>query len=576
MHAMAPRRSSLAVRLVGMLAAMLAPLIALAIVGVLLPDQRVDGFVLLGLLTASCLTAGLLAHRLHRHIIAPLDELIAAAKRVGGDDLATPITLRGDDELTQVAAAFNAMMERLNDSRSELVHQAFHDALTGLPNRELFQDRTQHALARAQATRGNPGEAGIAVLFLDLDDFKAVNDGLGHAAGDRLLTTVAQRLRTALRAGDTIARLGGDEFAVLLEDVPDAAHAQGTAERLLDALSLPVALGDHHATVGASIGVALSTGANESAGRLLRNADVAMYAAKTAGRGCHRIFEEGMYDRALGRMVAVEELRTAHRRGDFRLAYQPMHDLESGRVVAVEALLRWDHPDHGVIAPNDFIPLAEDSGLIVPIGRWVIQEACREAAHLQRLPGASPELTVSVNLSPRQLEDPGLVDDVAHALAESGIAPSTLVLELTESELTADLAAAAPLLFRLKALGVRLALDDIGTGYSRWSYLRSFPVDILKLDRELIASDDSADARLTRALLGLGRELELATVAEGIERPEQLDELRRMGCDIGQGYLFARPMDASQLAWELASAGDELDAERLDALHPVAAPPIEA
>jgi EAL domain-containing protein (putative c-di-GMP-specific phosphodiesterase class I) len=261
-----------------------------------------------------------------------------------------------------------------------------------------------------------------------------------------------------------------------------------------------------------------------------------------------------MHDTALTRMILAEELRAGLAADELRLVYQPVLDLESGAIVAVEALLRWDHPERGVIPPAEFIPLAEETRLIVPIGRWVIGEACRQAAELQRLPGAVPGLTVQVNLSPRQLDDPCLVDDVASAIAGAGIDPETLVLELTESELTADLDAAAPTLLRLKALGVRLALDDIGTGHSRWSYLRSFPVDIIKLDRELIASGDGADARLTRALLGLGRELQLETIAEGIERPEQLSELREMGCDRGQGFLFARPMDAGELADRLGGA----------------------
>jgi diguanylate cyclase (GGDEF)-like protein len=550
---MSPGRS-LGARLLGSLATMLLPLVVLGIVGLLGPQTRVDhlGVLLVALLGTSAFAAGVLAHRLHRFITGPLDDLQRAARRVGQDDLSTPVPVRGDDELGQVAAAFNGMMERLTESRSELLHQAFHDALTGLPNRELFHDRTHHAFERTRS--GRYADRHVAVLFLDLDDFKGVNDSLGHGAGDTLLTTVAARLRDAVRTEDTIARLGGDEFAVLLEDVPDVAHAERAARRLLDALASPIPLGEHRVTAGASVGVALSCVRTRSADDLLRNADVAMYAAKNAGRGRHRVFEDGMVDAAFSRMILVEELRNALEHDELRLVYQPVMDLDTDRIVAVEALLRWDHPVRGVVPPAEFIPLAEQTRLIVPIGSWVIHEAARQAAELQKLPGAAPGLTVAVNLSPYQLCEPDLVEDVASAIEESGIDPATLVLELTESELTAELDAAAPTLFRLKALGVRLALDDLGTGHSRWSYLRSFPVDILKLDRELIASPDGADARLTRALLGLGRELELQTVAEGIERPEQLAELRRLGCTLGQGFLFARPMAPEELSDRLAAA----------------------
>lgn len=544
---------SLGARLFGALATMLLPLVVLGIVGLLGPQQRAEGLgvLLLALLGTSAFAAGLLAHRLNRFIVGPLGDLQRAAARVGEEDFATPVPVRGDDELGDVATAFNGMMERLNQSRSDLLHQAFHDTLSGLPNRELFHDRTTHAVARVAS--GRHGDSRIAVLFLDLDDFKGVNDSLGHGAGDTLLTTVAARLRDRTRSEDTIARLGGDEFAVLLEDVPDRAHAERAAQRLLDALAPPVTLGEHRLTIGASVGVALLGCPDQTADDLLRNADVAMYAAKRAGRGRFRVFEDGMHEAALARMILAEELRASIANDELRLAYQPVLDLESGRTVAVEALLRWEHPVRGTIPPASFIPLAEETRLIIPIGRWVIREACRQAAELQGLPGAAPGLTVQVNLSPRQLDDPGLVEDVAAAIADAGIDPATLVLELTESELTADLDAAAPMLFRLKALGVRLALDDIGTGHSRWSYLRSFPVDIIKLDRELIASGDGADARLTRALLGLGRELQLETIAEGIERPDQLAELREMGCDLGQGFLFSRPIDVDELATVLGA-----------------------
>ena len=507
-------------------------------------DERRLVIALLVLLLASAITAVWLARRLRNHITPPLTELRDAARRIGDDDLSRRVHVGGDDELHEVAEAFNGMMERLVEGRDQLVHQAFHDALTGLPNRALFRDRTQHALARAY-NRRREDTGRIAVLFCDLDDFKSINDSLGHGAGDQLLKQVGGRLTTTLRLEDSIARLGGDEFAILLEDVPDPRAAEATAKRILKALTMPVRLPqlERDVVTRASIGIALSTGPDDTAEDLLRDADAAMYAAKNGGRNRYRVFEPDMHERALERFALESELRRALDRNEFRLDYQPVLQLATHEVVAVEALVRWEHPTKGTIMPNDFIPTAEETGLIVPLGRWVLESACRCAKTLQ----VDSRLVMSVNLSPRQFHDPNLVGDVAHAIDSAGIDARTLVLEITESMLTADLDATAETLADLKQLGVRLAIDDFGTGFSTLSYLRRFPIDILKLDRELICGESGNDTKLTKALVGLGRTLELATVAEGIERPEQEEELRALGCDLGQGFLFARPMSQEDL-----------------------------
>ena len=506
---------------------------------------------LLVLLLVSAATAAVLAHRLRRHMVAPLAHLRDAARRVGEDDFSRHVEIDGDEELHEVAEAFNGMMDRLVEGRDQLVHQAFHDALTGLPNRALFRDRTQHALARAHSGRHEQPRH-VGVLFCDLDDFKSINDSLGHDAGDQLLKQVAGRLETTLRLEDSIARLGGDEFAILLEDLPDPKAAEATAKRILTALTMPVRLpGEEREVVArASIGIALGNSPEDTAEDLLRDADAAMYAAKNDGRNRYRVFEPDMHERALERFALEAELRRALARNEFRLDYQPVLELATHRVVAVEALVRWQHPTRGLVMPNDFIPTAEETGLIVPLGRWVLESACRCAKKLQE---RDESLIMSVNLSPRQFHDPNLVADVTHAIDVAGVDAGTLVLEITESMLTADLETTAHTLTELKELGVRLAIDDFGTGYSTLSYLRRFPIDILKLDRELICGESGSDQKLTKALVGLGHTLELATVAEGIERPEQEAELRALGCELGQGFLFARPMAEADLLRELAA-----------------------
>ena len=422
-------------------------------------------------------------------------------------------------------------------AEEELAHQAFHDSLTGLANRALFRDRVEHALSRRARTGADP-----AVIFVDLDGFKNVNDGLGHEAGDSLLREIALRILGVARSGDTVARLGGDEFAVLVEQSSRGmVEAEAIAERVLQSLTTPVTLGDHDVTVSASIGIAHAD-AESNATSLLRDADVAMYQAKTTGKACWVIYEPTMRAAAVQRLQLENELAHALERDQFNLVYQPVVELETDRIVGFEALLRWEHPELGAVMPDEFIPLAEDNGMIIPIGRWVLNTACHTAARwLADRPG---QLTIAVNLSARQLASSELFHHVQDALLAAGLDPSALVLEMTETALVQDPILAAARLHQLRTLGVRLAIDDFGTGYSSLSYLRQFPVDILKIDRSFINTITDRDKvpAIVRGLLELARTLELETIAEGIETDVQLDQLREQRCELGQGYLFARPL----------------------------------
>ncbi len=421
---------------------------------------------------------------------------------------------------------------------AQLTRQAFHDALTGLPNRALFTDRVSHALKR----RGRQ-HRGVVVLFVDLDDFKAINDSLGHQAGDRVLQEVGERLRTTVRPGDTVARLGGDEFAFLLEDVSDPADAEEVADRVAISLGAPLAVGGVEVALRASVGIAVADD-SDTAADLLRDADTAMYTAKARGGGSHERFVPAMREAAISRFELGTDLRRAIDRQEFVLHYQPVVDLRLGRILGFEALVRWQHPTRGLLSPAGFIPAAEATGLIVPIGRWVLEEACRQARAWQLATLTEPPLTMSANLSARELREPGLVEGVADILERTGVDPATIVLEITETSMVEDADGAIATLQALKALGVRLAIDDFGTGYSSLSYLRRLPVDVLKLDRSFVVPSGRGDreSALVDAVFRLGRSLGLVTIAEGIEDAEQRDRLISLGCRVGQGYLFARPM----------------------------------
>ncbi len=427
---------------------------------------------------------------------------------------------------------------------AKLTHQAFHDPLTKLANRALFRNRVEQALKRARRRR-----APLAALFLDLDNFKTINDSLGHAAGDCLLMTVAERLRACVRQYDTTARLGGDEFAVLLEDGTLPQDAAIVARRIIDAMSQALTLEGREVRVGVSIGIAVSEAGVESADELLRNADVAMYTAKESGKGRYEIFEQAMHTTLLARIELEADLRRAIDRQEFTLYYQPIIALDTGRISAVEALVRWNRPERGRIAPLDFIPLAEETGLIVPLGRWVIEEACRHAQEWQaQLPAAAP-LSISINLSGRQLQQPELAHDIASALCRSGLPAHSLILEITESVMMQDTEATLAKLRELKNIGLRLAIDDFGTGYSSLSYLQRFPIDILKIDKSFVKGigQGSEESAVARAIITLSDTLHLSTVAEGIEQLEQMTTLQTLGCEFGQGYYFAKPLTASDM-----------------------------
>ncbi len=422
----------------------------------------------------------------------------------------------------------------------QLAHQAFHDPVTNLANRALFVERVRHAVARNRRE-----QHGIAVIFLDLDDFKTINDSLGHAAGDEVLREVAERLATSIRATDTAARFGGDEFAILLEDVVSAQEAADTAERVLESLLEPLRLDQKEIIVRSSLGISVVEGESPAdADELIRNADAAMYIAKRDGKGGYRLFEPAMHEGVLARLELRADLQRAMVTDQLELHYQPLVRLEDGAVSGLEALLRWRHPERGLVGPDEFVPLAEEMGLIVPIGRWVLREGCRQAKAIQEQVPREPPLTMSVNLSVKQLQHSDIVGDVREALEDSGLAPEVLTLEITETVMMTDTDLAVQRLQELRALGVRLAMDDFGTGYSSLSYLSRFPVDILKMDRSFLAAGASPEASgLATAVVSLGQTLNLDVVAEGIEFPEQWTTLRDLGCGLGQGFYFARPMD---------------------------------
>ncbi len=424
-----------------------------------------------------------------------------------------------------------------------LMHQAFHDALTGLPNRALLADRLAHSIERAKRTG-----AEVAVLFLDVDDFKTINDSLGHGAGDELLVELATRLQGCLRAADTAARLGGDEFALLLEDATGVDGATRVADRVLEAISRPMMLGSSEVMPRASVGIVFAQ-PGQTAGELLRNADVAMYQAKQAGGHRFELFQPEMHEAALTRLELKADLERAFNTDELDLHYQPLVRLTDGATTGFEALLRWQHPVRGYVPPSEFVPLAEETGLINDIGRWVIQRACQQTRAWQlAIPGYG-HLSANVNLSARQILQPYFREDVAAALTRSGLSPADLVLEITEGTLMEDVEGVSLRLAELRAMGVRIAIDDFGTGFSSLGYLQRFPVDELKIAREFVDEvvRDPKRARLVEAIIALARSLDLETVAEGIEEPAQRDRLLGLGCEIGQGYLFSRPIAASEV-----------------------------
>jgi diguanylate cyclase (GGDEF)-like protein/PAS domain S-box-containing protein len=441
--------------------------------------------------------------------------------------------------LTETNAQLQREIAERRELEEQLTHQAFHDPLTGLPNRALFFDRLELALERARRR-----DVEVAVLFMDLDDFKVINDSLGHEVGDQVLLAVVERLENCMLAEETLARFGGDEFTVLLEDVSGPSDAARVAERIGGALRAPFVLRGRERFVTTSVGISFGGRGGERPGDLLRNADLAMYQAKARGRNRHAVFEPVMGERALQRLELEGALRRALERKEFRLHYQPKVSLESGEIVAMEALIRWEHPAQGLVFPAQFVPVAEEIDLIAPIGRWVLKEACRQARRWHaRFPGMPP-LKVCVNLSAKQFQHCALLEDIGAALRETGLDPSALDLEITESVVMEDAPATIATLRDLKGLGVNLAIDDFGMGYSSLSYLKRFPVDFLKVDRSLIQGigEGPKDEAILSALVTLAHSMGTRTIAEGVETKEQLARLREAGYDFGQGYYFARPL----------------------------------
>ncbi len=477
---------------------------------------------------------------IERTVITPITQLthnIVALASSGVTDQRALLPVKGKDELAILAGTFNRLIETLAHKRAleaQLAHMAHHDSLTRLPNRILLRERLDQELVRAR--RG----AKFAVLCLDLDQFKSVNDTLGHPVGDRLLQVAAERMLDCVAETDIVARLGGDEFAIIQVAAPEPQGVTILAERLIEVMAEPFDVAGHQVVIGTSIGIALVPSDGLDSDQIIKSADMALYRAKKDGRGVFRFFEPEMDAKMQARRTLELDLRRALIKSEFEIYYQPLVSLETNQVSGFEALLRWNHPTRGVMSPGDFIPVAEEIGLIVPLGEWVIRNACLEAA------GWPKDIKVAVNLSPAQFKSKGLALTVASALGHSGLSPHRLELEITETVLLLESHATLATLHQLRELGVRISMDDFGTGYSSLSYLRSFPFDKIKIDQSFVRdlSERPDSVAIIRAVSGLGKNLGMATTAEGVETVEQLGHLRLEGCSEVQGYLFSKPTQA--------------------------------
>ena len=452
------------------------------------------------------------------------------------------------EELNRHIAEQERISVQLQESKDHFRHAAFHDALTHLPNRALLTENLKFVIERAK----NHEDYQFSVLFLDLDRFKNVNDSLGHSIGDQLLIAMARRLESCIREADIVARLGGDEFAILLDGIPNAAEATNMARRIQEKLASPFNLSGHEVFTTTSIGIALSSTGYDHPENMLRDADTAMYRAKAQGKACYEVFDKGMHTHAVYLLQMENDLRRALDREEFRVYYQPIVSLDNGNLAGFEALIRWQHPERGFVNPSDFIPLAEDTGLIIPIGLWILKKACQQLCQWQWQSAANRNLFMSVNLSSKQVVQGELVSQIRDILEETHVEAKHLKLEITESCVMENADMAARLLKRLKALGVQLSIDDFGTGYSSLGYLHRFPVNTLKIDRSFVGriGEAAENIEIVRTIVSLAENMGMEVVAEGVETLSQLSQLRKLNCQYGQGYLFSRPVDAESVtAW---------------------------
>ena len=450
------------------------------------------------------------------------------------------------EELSRHIAEQERISVQLQESKDHFRHAAFHDALTNLPNRALLAENLKFVIERARQHE----DYQFAVLFLDLDRFKNVNDSLGHSIGDQLLITMARRLESCIRDVDMVARLGGDEFAILLDGIPNQAEATNMCRRIQEKLQSPFNLSGHEVFTTTSIGIALSSTGYDHPENMLRDADTAMYRAKAQGKACYEVFDKGMHTHAVYLLQMENDLRRAIDREELRVYYQPIVALDNGQLAGFEALIRWQHPERGFINPADFIPLAEDTGLIVPLGLWILKRACQQLCKWQWQSPANRSLFMSVNLSGKQVAVPSLVSDIKEILDETHVDAKHLKLEITESAVMENAEMAARLLKRLKALGVQLSIDDFGTGYSSLSYLHRFPVNTLKIDRSFVGriGEAAENIEIVRTVISLAENMGMEVVAEGVETLSQLTQLRKLKCQYGQGYLFSRPVAADAVS----------------------------
>jgi diguanylate cyclase (GGDEF)-like protein len=516
---------------------------------------------------ATLLVALVIGVWLARSITRPIDQLVAATRAIAGGDLGFTTSLEDRTEFGELAKHFNSMSAALRDSyqalqseieerksaEARLLYDAFHDALTGLPNRALFVDRLEHVIGSVER---HPEEK-YAVLFLDLDRFKVINDSLGHLVGDHLLVAVGERIGGSLRPGDTVARLGGDEFGVLLEGMRDPNDAITVAERIQKALSRSVVVEGHEMFVTASIGIAVQSDRYSKPDQVLRDADIAMYQAKLKGKACSELFDAAMHGSVVDRMQLEADLRRAVEHGaEFVLHYQPIVALRTGKLIAVEALVRWRHAARGLLPASDFVPLAEESGIIVPLGEWAIRTACAQLRQWQERSPALAGVTLSVNVSGRQFRRQDCVEALRRIVRESDIDPRQLAIEVTESVIMDDVEASAAKLGRLRDMGVQIHVDDFGTGYSSLSYLHRFPITAVKIDQSFVAGLPSQESEeVIKAIVSIAESLDFDVIAEGVEAAPQLAKLEDLRCRYGQGFLVSRPMEGSALeAWVVAQS----------------------